>query len=192
MIVALAGGVGAAKLLRGLVDVIAPETLTIISGTFTMKHDGSDEKVALNTGSYSYMPARMIHEAWAGDEGATFFAQLCAGRAGDERLLRLWNKTDVTRQMREAVARARIVPRISFHGLRHTWASLAVMNGVPLQVIAQNLGHADTRMAITDCVACWRSCHACSAKRLATCQTVSSGGAPGQRLCTSTSHWSLT
>src|SRR3954464_8786722 len=51
----------------------ANETLTIISGTFTVKHDGSDEKVALNTGSYSYMPARMVHEAWAGDEGATFF-----------------------------------------------------------------------------------------------------------------------
>jgi quercetin dioxygenase-like cupin family protein len=51
----------------------ANETLTIISGTFTMKHDGSDEKVALNTGSYSYMPAKMVHEAWAGDEGATFF-----------------------------------------------------------------------------------------------------------------------
>ena len=51
----------------------ANETLTIISGTFTMKHDGSDEKVALNTGSYSYMPANMVHEAWAGDEGAMFF-----------------------------------------------------------------------------------------------------------------------
>ena len=38
-----------------------------------MKHDGSDEKIALNTGSYSYMPAKMIHEAWTGDEGATFF-----------------------------------------------------------------------------------------------------------------------
>ena len=33
MIVALAGGVGAAKLLRGLVDVMAPDTLTIISNT---------------------------------------------------------------------------------------------------------------------------------------------------------------
>lgn len=33
MIVALAGGVGAAKLLRGLVEVIPPETLTIISNT---------------------------------------------------------------------------------------------------------------------------------------------------------------
>lgn len=51
----------------------ANETLTIISGTFTMKHDGSDEKVALTPGSYSYMPAKMIHEAWTGDEGAMFF-----------------------------------------------------------------------------------------------------------------------
>lgn len=33
MIVALAGGVGAAKFLRGLVDVIPPDTLTIISNT---------------------------------------------------------------------------------------------------------------------------------------------------------------
>ncbi|MGE3541600.1 MAG: 2-phospho-L-lactate transferase [Candidatus Tectimicrobiota bacterium] len=33
MIVALAGGVGAAKFLRGLVEVVPPETLTIISNT---------------------------------------------------------------------------------------------------------------------------------------------------------------
>jgi quercetin dioxygenase-like cupin family protein len=51
----------------------ANETLTVLSGTFTVKHDGSDEKVALNPGSYSYMPAKMVHEAWAGEEGATFF-----------------------------------------------------------------------------------------------------------------------
>jgi len=30
--------------------------------------------------------------------------------------------------------------------LRHTYASLLVMNGAPLQVVASNLGHADTRM----------------------------------------------
>jgi integrase len=48
--------------------------------------------------------------------------------------------------MADAVSRAKIKPRISFHGLRHTWASLAVMNGVPLMVVAKNLGHTDTRM----------------------------------------------
>jgi integrase len=41
---------------------------------------------------------------------------------------------------------ARIDPPISFHALRHTWASHAVMNRVPLLVVAKNLGHADTRM----------------------------------------------
>jgi integrase len=44
------------------------------------------------------------------------------------------------------VQRAKIAPPISFHGLRHTWASLAVMAGMPLLVVARNLGHVDTRM----------------------------------------------
>ena len=42
--------------------------------------------------------------------------------------------------------RAKIDPPLSFHGLRHTYASLAIMNGAPIMVIAENLGHADTRM----------------------------------------------
>ena len=45
-----------------------------------------------------------------------------------------------------ACARAKIVPRVGFHQLRHTWASLTVMNGTPLPVVARNLGYADTRM----------------------------------------------
>jgi len=48
--------------------------------------------------------------------------------------------------MKEARARAKIAPAITFHILRHTWASLAVMAGVPLMVVAKNLGHSDTRM----------------------------------------------
>ena len=48
--------------------------------------------------------------------------------------------------MKDAVTRGKIKPAISFHILRHTWASHAVMNGVPLMVVAKNLGHADTGM----------------------------------------------
>jgi integrase len=48
--------------------------------------------------------------------------------------------------MIEACGRAKITPALGFHGLRHTWASLAVMNGTPLLVVAKNLGHTDTRM----------------------------------------------
>ena len=101
-----------------------------------------------------------IRESKAGDprhvvltsEGIEFFRQVCAGRAGRERLLQkrsgqVWAKSNQKRPMIEACQRAKIRPLISFHGLRHTWASLSVMAGVPLMVVARNLGHADTRMA---------------------------------------------
>jgi len=41
---------------------------------------------------------------------------------------------------------ARIDPPVNFDGLRHTHASRFSMRGVPLAVIAAQLGHADTRM----------------------------------------------
>jgi integrase len=31
---------------------------------------------------------------------------------------------------------------VPFHALRHSWATLALANGVPLKVVADNLGHA--------------------------------------------------
>jgi integrase len=84
------------------------------------------------------------------DEGVKFFEQVTAGRAGDELMFRKegepWRKSDQARPMREACTHAKITPPIGFHQLRHTWASLAVMNGVPLLVVARNLGHRDTRM----------------------------------------------
>ncbi|MDX8537855.1 tyrosine-type recombinase/integrase [Mesorhizobium abyssinicae] len=43
-------------------------------------------------------------------------------------------------------SRAKSAPPVKFHELRHTWASLSVMNGMPLMVVAKNLGHVDTRM----------------------------------------------
>jgi integrase len=84
------------------------------------------------------------------DEGVAFFRQTCAGRAGAELMFPkgggVWEKSNQARPMIDACERAKITPRVSFHILRHTWASLAVMNGVPLMVVAKNLGHSDTRM----------------------------------------------
>lgn len=85
------------------------------------------------------------------DEGATLFRRLAAGRTGDDLLISKasggpWLASHQGRPMRAACERAKIKPGISFHGLRHTWASLAAMNGVPLLVVARALGHADTRM----------------------------------------------
>jgi integrase len=50
------------------------------------------------------------------------------------------------RRIEEASERARITPPATFHILRHTWASHAVMAGMPLMVVVKNLGHRDTRM----------------------------------------------
>jgi integrase len=85
------------------------------------------------------------------DEASAFFAQLTAGRSGSELLLRRanggpWKVSHQRRPMAKACERAKIKPPISFHSLRHSWASLAVMAGVPLLVVGRNLGHADTRM----------------------------------------------
>jgi integrase len=85
------------------------------------------------------------------DEGAAFFEQLCVGRPGSATMLlradgEPWRRAQHSPLMVAACERAKITPAINFHGLRHTWASLAVMAGVPLMVAAKNLGHADTRM----------------------------------------------
>lgn len=84
-------------------------------------------------------------------DGATFFEQVCVHRVGSEPMFlkangSAWRKSHQLRPMVEACRRAKIDPAINFHALRHTWASLAAMNGVPLLVVAKNLGHSDTRM----------------------------------------------
>ena len=85
------------------------------------------------------------------DEGVRFFAALAAGRGSADLLFHAprgapWSKSNQLKPMQTACERARIKPAVGFHILRHTWASLAVMNGTPLVVVARNLGHASTRM----------------------------------------------
>jgi integrase len=57
-----------------------------------------------------------------------------------------WRKSEQQRPLREACRAGRIDPPVNFHGLRHTYASRLAMRGVPLAVIAKQLGHTDTRM----------------------------------------------
>lgn len=85
------------------------------------------------------------------DEGNRYFRQVCQGRDGAELMFKRkdgsqWRSSQQGRPVAEAHKRARIGTPITFHGLRHTWASHSVMNGVPLMIVAKNMGHADTRM----------------------------------------------
>lgn len=84
-------------------------------------------------------------------EGRDFVAQLAVGRPGSARLFprgsgKPWRKSEQQRPLEMASKAARIDPAVNFHALRHTYASRLAMRGVPLAVIAKQLGHADTRM----------------------------------------------
>jgi integrase len=84
-------------------------------------------------------------------EGRDFAAGIAAGKPGNDRLLtrsngRPWGKSEQQRPLLAACTAARINPPVNFHGLRHTYASRLAMKGVPLAVIAAQLGHSDTRM----------------------------------------------
>jgi integrase len=88
------------------------------------------------------------------EEGQRFFERSTAGRPGGEVMFSHrdgtpWGNSHQQRPLNRACEVAGIEPAISFHVLRHTYGSLLAMRGVPLQVIAEALGHADTR--ITSC-----------------------------------------
>ena len=85
------------------------------------------------------------------DEGQGFFEAVTAGQEDDKLMFtktsgKPWGRTHQQRPLREACQRAGITPPANFHILRHSYASLLVMAGVPLVVVAKNLGHSDTRM----------------------------------------------
>jgi integrase len=99
------------------------------------------------------------------DEGRGFFKDMAAGKSGSALLFErdrvvtqatreapaatkraAWSKSDQFRLIRAACIAAKIIPAISFHELRHTYGSRLAMRGVPMGVIAAQLGHADTRM----------------------------------------------
>jgi integrase len=85
-------------------------------------------------------------------EAAAFFRAACARRNDPDNLIfkkesgEPWKKSDQIKPIKDASIRANISPPANFHIARHTWASHSVMAGMSLMVVAQNLGHSDTKM----------------------------------------------
>lgn len=84
-------------------------------------------------------------------EGQKFFKRLKVGRKGSDWMFKRddgepWGVSHQIRPIKRASEIAGIDPPATFHILRHTYGSILAMNGVPLQVIAEALGHADTRI----------------------------------------------
>jgi integrase len=80
--------------------------------------------------------ARHVH---LNDEGIAFFARLTQGRAAKDCIFmrsngKPWKKSEQKRPMDEA-CKAAEVAGVTFHILRHTYASHALMNQMPLEVL---------------------------------------------------------
>jgi integrase len=93
---------------------------------------------------------KVRHVTLAG-EGFDCFLAWTRGRAPTEHVfLRedggVWGPSHQQRPLEQASKLAAISPPITFHVLRHSHASQLAMRGVPMAVIAKQLGHADTRM----------------------------------------------
>jgi len=91
------------------------------------------------------------YHAHLSDEALAFFRAAVAGRPGKDLIFTHadgtpWEKSHQDIPIEEASRHAGISPPVNFHVTRHTFASHAVMNGAPLLVVAQALGHTDTRM----------------------------------------------
>lgn len=85
------------------------------------------------------------------EEAQRFFADATTGRPNDAVMFlrangQPWQPSDKQRPLSLACKAAKISPAVGFHVLRHTHGSTLAMRGVPLPVIAKQLGHADTRM----------------------------------------------
>lgn len=84
-------------------------------------------------------------------EGVIFFDHVTTGKNSDNLIFtradgKQWRKNYQVRPLEIACTIAKIKPTANFHTLRHTYASMLAMKGVPLQVIAAVLGHSDTRI----------------------------------------------
>jgi integrase len=84
-------------------------------------------------------------------EGQILFAGLTLGQKRTDLIFvrddgKAWAASHQQRPLEEASKIAKLDPPATFHILRHTYASALAAKGVPMRVIADQLGHADTRM----------------------------------------------
>jgi integrase len=85
-------------------------------------------------------------------DAVAFFKGLCEGRKPTEYVFvkadgKRWQQSEQKRLMDAAIAKSKVAD-VTFHTLRHSYASNARMNGMPLDVLQQQLGHKDLRMTM--------------------------------------------
>jgi integrase len=154
---------------RKLIEVCADEFKDLVKGAL-LTGCRYGELARLQNKDYSPhsdIPTIFISESKSGKprrivltpEGADLFDELTAQKQNPDDLIFTnsanrvkrkasgggWIESDQKHRMKKACRTADIEP-VSFHELRHTYASTLVNNKCPLPVVAAQLGHSDSRM----------------------------------------------
>lgn len=142
---------------RGLLDASHPDLRSLILGGLYTGCRATEltrllvGDVDLHSGSIhiSSSKNRRSRHVYLPTEGITFFRGLVEGKLGNDRVFRkasgrAWGGEYRT-YFQAARSRAGLPSAVSFHGLRHTYASQLVQAGTSLMVIAEQLGHANTQ-----------------------------------------------
>jgi integrase len=108
--------------------------------------DVGKEVYGIHVPAFKLGPARFV---FLPDEAMAFFLKRCEGRSPEERLFlsdkgKVWSGQHAN-LFRRAVKQSGLPAEFVFHGLRHTYASDLVRQGVSLSLVARQLGHSDTR-----------------------------------------------
>ena len=107
--------------------------------------DVGKQGFGVRIGAFKRSPARFV---FVPDEGMAFFLSKCDGKSGRDHVLlsdmgKPWRRQHA-QLFRRAVAKAGLPRELVFHGLRHTYASDLVRSGVPIEIVAKQLGHANS------------------------------------------------
>lgn len=107
--------------------------------------DVGKQGFGIRVGAFKRSPARFV---FLPDEGMAFFLSKCEGKSAQDPVLRSdmgkpWRKQHA-QLFRRAVAKAGLPRALVFHGLRHTYASDLIRAGVSIDIVAKQLGHANS------------------------------------------------
>lgn len=107
--------------------------------------DVGKQGFGIRVSAFKRSPARFV---FLPDEGMAFFLSKCEGKSAQELVLhsdmnKPWRKQHA-QLFRRAVAKAGLPRALVFHGLRHTYASDLIRSGAFIDVVAKQLGHANS------------------------------------------------